>query len=249
MAKILTTKGLAASLEDLIRKAEKEIFLISYSFKISEAYIKKIKHAVEKGVIIKVVYGTNINQDTLAALKNIPNLKILHCPNLHAKIYANETKCIIGSMNFYDYSEINNTELGVLLSHNADKEAFDDAITHCKEIVAESLLDVPMVPKAIHDKFNSQKANTPTYQNNVGSKDYSKVQMGYCIRSGVRIPLNHERPLSSEAYYIWSQYGDPGYPEKYCHFTGEFSNGETSMSAPILHKNWRKYLKATEITF
>ena len=242
MAKVLTTKGLAASLEDLIRKADKELYLISYSFKISETYIKRIKQAVEKGVIIKIVYGTNINEETLQALKNIPNLKILHYPNLHAKIYANENKCIIGSMNFYDYSEANNTELGVLLSLASDEEAYKDALIHCKDIVSEAIIDTPMMPKAIHDNYLKTNGN----KTNFGNPFTQKYQEGFCIRTGKKIPLNHERPLSGEAYSIWSQYSDYGYPENYCHFTGEKSNGDTCVAAPVLTKNWKKYLRAIE---
>lgn len=51
MAKILTTKGSAAALEDLIRRAEKEIYLISFSFIISDSYITRLKQASDKGFI------------------------------------------------------------------------------------------------------------------------------------------------------------------------------------------------------
>ena len=233
MAEVLTTKGLSAALEDLIRKAEKEVFLISYSFKISEGFIKRIRQSVERGVIIKIVYGTSINKETLNELKSIPNLQILHCPNLHAKIYANENKCIIGSMNFYDYSELNNTELGVLLTPSADTEAFKDAITHCREIVQESDIEMPLMPKSIHDK------HMLAHENNLKT---SPKKIGYCIRSGARIPLNHQKPLSSDSYTIWSLYSDDEYPEKFCHFSGEPSNGNTSMASPVLSKNWKNYL-------
>jgi len=43
-----------------------------------------------------------------------------------------------------------------------------------------------------------------------------------------------------EAFKTWSKYSDPDYSEKYCHFSGENSNGETSVSRPILKKNWKK---------
>ena len=33
---------------------------------------------------------------------------------------------------------------------------------------------------------------------------------------------------------------DIDYLEKYCHFSGEPSNGETSFNKPILKKNWKK---------
>ena len=63
---------------------------------------------------------------------------------------------------------------------------------------------------------------------------------GYCIRTGVEIPFNTEKPLSAEAYRSWSKFSNPDYPEKYCHYSGEPSNGETSVSRPILKKHWKK---------
>ncbi|HNG44142.1 MAG TPA: hypothetical protein PK203_20670, partial [Cyclobacteriaceae bacterium] len=64
--------------------------------------------------------------------------------------------------------------------------------------------------------------------------------MGHCIRTGVQIPFNLERPLSYDAYLTWSQFSNGDYPEKYCHFSGEPSNGETSFNYPILKKNWQR---------
>lgn len=37
-----------------------------------------------------------------------------------------------------------------------------------------------------------------------------------------------------------SGFKNPDFPEKYCHFSGEESNGETSVNRPILNKNWKK---------
>jgi hypothetical protein len=66
-----------------------------------------------------------------------------------------------------------------------------------------------------------------------------KQPTGYCIRTGVTIPFNPERPMSYEAYKTWAQYEDDRYPERYCHFSGESSNGDTSFAKPILRKNWK----------
>jgi hypothetical protein len=46
--------------------------------------------------------------------------------------------------------------------------------------------------------------------------------------------------LSREAYKEWNKYGDKNFREKFCHFSGELSNGETSMNNPIMKKNWKK---------
>jgi hypothetical protein len=65
-------------------------------------------------------------------------------------------------------------------------------------------------------------------------------QMGYCIRTGVKIPFNQKLPMSDSALQSWKKFSNNEYPEKYCHFSGEQSNGETSFSRPILRKNWTK---------
>lgn len=59
-------------------------------------------------------------------------------------------------------------------------------------------------------------------------------QFGFCIRTGVKIPFNPEKPYSLVAYRTWKHYANSEYRENYCHKTGEKSNGETSMSRPIL---------------
>lgn len=125
-------------------------------------------------------------------------------------------------------------------SLSSDKEAYDDALTHCREIVSEATIDMPLKPKAIHDNYIKANVNK---QVPVKSESTAK---GFCIRSGKQIALNHERPLSGDAYSVWSQYSDYDYPENYCHFTGEKSNGNTSVGMPILSKNWKKYLKVKD---
>ncbi len=67
---------------------------------------------------------------------------------------------------------------------------------------------------------------------------------GFCIRTGAAIPFNVKRPLSDDAYRSWSRFKDENYAEKFCHFSGEPSNGETSFAKPILRRHWSK-AKAT----
>ncbi len=220
MAQLLTTKSLAAQLEEIIRKSKGEVYLISYSFRISQSFLRQIRNAVDKGIKIKIVYGKFIYENTMEELGDIKNLEIYYCENLHAKVYANESKCIVGSMNFYEYSEINNIELGVLLTEKEDSDAFNDTLEQCKEIFKEA----------------SRGAQTRK-----PSKE--KFPDGYCIRTGKKIPLNHERPFSEEAYQSWAFWGNPDYAEQFCHFTGEPSMGQTSMNHPVLSKNWNAYTK------
>ncbi len=77
--------------------------------------------------------------------------------------------------------------------------------------------------------LGSQPATRPSRE------DVEKVPNGYCIRTGVKIPFNPNKPLCDEAYRSWAIYGNPDYPEKYCHKTGKPSYGKTTMKKPILY--------------
>lgn len=161
MAKVLTTKQSAAALEDILRKAKKEIYLISFSFIISDTFITRIRQAVERGIIVNMVYGKSIRRDSYDQLITMPNLNIYFRANMHAKVFANETKCVIGSMNFSEASENNNIELGVLLSAQNDAEAYGDAMTHCKELIAEKGTFQEYHPKVV--KKPIETVTPPTY--------------------------------------------------------------------------------------
>ncbi|MDI1233467.1 MAG: phospholipase D-like domain-containing protein [bacterium] len=227
MAKFLTTKGSSAALEEIIRKAKKEIYLISYSFQISDIFISRIKEASERGIIVKLIYGKQI--DSVDLIKDIKNLQICYCPNMHAKIYANESICIIGSMNFYEYSEKNNFEAGILLNSKEDEEAFAEAIQECQQI-----LKVSQLSKSQQNNQNSG----PKLSNNLNTKSYKMSHKGFCIRTGVEIPFNINKPFCKIAYDEWSWWSNGDYEESFCHYSGEPSNGQTSFNHPVLYKNY-----------
>lgn len=78
---------------------------------------------------------------------------------------------------------------------------------------------------------------------NIAQSNFSnptKSINGYCIRTGRNIPFNLKKPFSDQAYNSWLKFKNEEYPEKFCHFSGEPSNGETSFAKPILKKNWHK---------
>lgn len=82
----------------------------------------------------------------------------------------------------------------------------------------------------------------PTFEseNSKSSKPENTFEPGFCIRTGERIPFDISQPLSKKAFQSWKRFGDENYPEKFCHFSGEQSDGQTSMAKPILKSNWKK---------
>lgn len=65
-------------------------------------------------------------------------------------------------------------------------------------------------------------------------EEIQSTQEGYCIRSGAKIKFNPKQPMTRESWKKWNEYGNPNFPEKYCHKTGKLSNGKTTMNNPIL---------------
>jgi len=168
-------------------------------------------------------------------------------------------------MNLYDYSQNHNIEFGILTKFNLlgeltgnmlgdtlDKEAlqyflkvadnsqtlfkrtpkYDEALMGLKKRYTGSTTEDNLT-----DLYRESSTETKSSKKN---RPATTESFGYCIRTGVKIPFNPERPFCDKAYRSWAKYKDENYQEKYCHFSGEESNGDTSFSRPILRKNWKK---------
>ncbi len=107
-----------------------------------------------------------------------------------------------------------------------------------------SELDLSSVPKVRPTR--KEVENAPKDKTTLSSNGN---QYGYCIRTGIKITFNIERPLSYEAYRKWNEFGDPNYPERFCHFSGEPSNGGTSVNRPILNKNWKQAKDVFDLSY
>lgn len=115
-----------------------------------------------------------------------------------------------------------------------------------KDIDVISLTDKDVVPVL---KTRSEKRIEKVEKSDLEKKPFIKKkqiesrdpEIGYCIRTGVEISFNPKEPLSIDAWKVWNQYRDENFPEKYCHKTGEKSNGKTSMATPILEKTKKYY--------
>lgn len=77
-------------------------------------------------------------------------------------------------------------------------------------------------------ELGSQPSQRPERQ------EVEEITVGYCIRTGERIPFNPQRPYSERAFRSWAQYSNIDYKENFCHKTGKESFGKTSMRNPIL---------------
>jgi phosphatidylserine/phosphatidylglycerophosphate/cardiolipin synthase-like enzyme len=141
MAKFLTTKQISSQLEELIQEADKVLYLVSPYLKLSKDFQELInsRNKNEKKTII--IYGKyELTPEQLKFLTGLRHVYLKFHENLHAKCYINDTKLIITSLNFYEYSMINNKEIGVLYdtSNSADQEIYTKAFEHIKFIEENS---------------------------------------------------------------------------------------------------------------
>lgn len=206
----------------------------------------------------------SLNNDDFEFLKDFPNIEIKYEPRLHAKYYANESTALLSSMNLYDFSQNNNIEFGILtkvsyvgsltgLGDKIDKEAycyFDKVISNSKILYKRCPFyeDKMMGFKKKYTHSNIEVDELSEHFDKTSlisktAKPFMAIQgnnLGFCIRTGEQIQFSPDRPLSDQAYVSWSKYMDKDYKEKYCHYSGEPSYGETSFAKPILKKNWKK---------
>jgi phosphatidylserine/phosphatidylglycerophosphate/cardiolipin synthase-like enzyme len=230
MAKFLNTSGVSYYLEELIKSTKDRLVLISPYLQFNDRIKEHLTNLNIQKKDIRIVYRENkLAPDENNWLATQVGVRTSICKNLHAKCYLNEHEAIITSMNLYEFSQVNNNEIGIYINKDQDPQLFEDAL---KE--AQRLLTVSEEIRVTVQKIKAESAERKTEQAK------SKRPIGYCIRTGVEIPFNIERPLSAKAYDSWKKHEDENYKEKFCHFTGEPSNGETSFSRPILKKNWKK---------
>jgi hypothetical protein len=119
MIKFLTTQGLNYYLEELLKNANSKIILISPFFKLHRRIKEILKNKKQQGVGIFLVCRVNDLQESLVDYST----QIFDAPTLHAKCYMNENEAILTSLNLYEFSQLNNEEMGIYVKNQNDGAA------------------------------------------------------------------------------------------------------------------------------
>lgn len=180
MAKYLRTSSITAELENLIREARKELYIISPYLKLSDNMKELLNDKEREKVDVRIIFGKQELAPTeMSYLQNLKYVRLYFSKNLHAKCYLNENKMIIASMNLYEFSQQHNREMGILIdtADENDKIVYEDASNDIESIMhnSEDFSYVQAPQKTLEDaELNDKKSN----QNNIESnKDYSKSKL------------------------------------------------------------------------
>ena len=117
MAKFLTTTAVSHHLEEIIKNAKDRVLLISPYLKINRRIRDLLEDKDRMKLDVRVVYrNRELQPDENEWLESMASIRTSYCDSLHAKCYLNESEALITSMNLYEFSQVNNDEMGILVS-------------------------------------------------------------------------------------------------------------------------------------
>lgn len=211
MAKFLATEGVSHALSEIVKRAQERLVLISPYLKVNPRIKELIEDKNRLKIDVRIIYGKEgPSPEEIAWLQSMTSVRTSFCKNLHAKCYLNENEALLTSMNLYSHSEVNNYEMGILVSREEDPGLY-------KEILEESM----RIVRISKDSREPNGANTQP-----APKMPVKV---YCIRCKEETKpfFPKKRRYCQSCYPDWLQFSEKltkeasfSHEEKYCHTCG-----------------------------
>lgn len=156
MAKFLNTSATNYFLEELIKESKDRLILISPYLKLNDRVKELLADKNRLKIDVRMVYGKSELQPVeISWLRELTYIRTSFCKNLHAKCYLNEELCIVTSLNLYEFSQVNNNEMGILIRRSEDAELYRDAYEEAQRIIRisdEIRISMERVPVATDDK-------------------------------------------------------------------------------------------------
>lgn len=213
----------------LVQNAKEKLIIITPYLNLNARMRGALNEAKSNGAQITVYYRL----EELSKKKNDADIRfftenigaeMVYIERLHSKLYLNETSAVMSSMNMVAGSQDDSQEIGIFTMADNLLSQFN---IYCEKMYKRQT-NVDYVPEVKSSKAKKSKHKTVS---------------GYCIRTGEKIPFNLKNPFTDKSFKSWNRFKNPDFKEKFCHFSGEKSNGETTYSRPILKKNWAKAKK------
>lgn len=136
MAKFLNTSATNYFLEELIKDAKDRLILISPYLKLNDRVKELLADKNRLKIDVRMVYGkSELQPMEISWLREQTYIRTSFCKNLHAKCYLNEELCIITSLNLYEFSQVNNNEMGILIRRSEDAELYREAYEEAQRII------------------------------------------------------------------------------------------------------------------
>jgi len=172
-----------------------------------------IDEAIGRGVAIWFVVraGEKKQSEQLEWLRK-HRVRVSEVQHLHAKIYLNERKVIVSSMNITEKSTTNSLEFAMTVQSEDDSRRFRDYVAR------------------LTGRVDTSRPARPV------RRDIE--QGGICVRDGSKMAFDTSRPLCAKCYLEWAKYKNEDYVEKYCHSCGKPT--KTTYARPLCLACYKK---------
>jgi len=172
MAKFLNTSATNYFLEELIKDAKDRLILISPYLKLNDRVKELLSDKNRLKIDVRMVYGKSELQPVeISWLRELTYIRTSFCKNLHAKCYLNEELCIVTSLNLYEFSQVNNNEMGILIRREQDPELYRDAYEEAQRIIRIS----DEIRISMERVATPQSASSEEVEHDVGKEDGDTV--------------------------------------------------------------------------
>ncbi len=199
----------------LINEAQRNIVIVTAYLKLDgwQHAQRALVQAMRRGVDVTFIVRLNdewVENQSVAWLQQ-NKVKVLALENLHAKIYQNENRTLISSMNLHTFSANNSLEIAMVIQTQEDDRKI--------RAYVKSLIETAQPCSLLLETASHRQSPR------------DQIAHGSCIRCGREIGLNPSRPLCDSCYDSWAEYENEDYPEKFCHACGK--PRQTSYAKPL----------------
>jgi len=136
MAKFLNTSATNYYLEELIKATAERLIIISPFLKFNDRIRELLEDKDRMKIDVRIVYGkSELAPQEINWLRSLSFVRTSFCQHLHAKCYLNESAAIITSMNLYDFSQVNNNEMGIHVDREQEPDLYRDTYEEAQRLI------------------------------------------------------------------------------------------------------------------
>ncbi len=188
MAKFLNTSATNYYLEELIKAARERLIIISPFLKFNDRIRELLEDKDRMKIDVRIVYGkSELAPHEINWLSSLQFVRTSFCQNLHAKCYLNERYAIITSMNLYDFSQVNNNEMGVIFDRDQEQKLYRETYDEAQRLIRISD-EVRLAAQKVEPKQEEQTSSPDQGEDNGYDKlTTSRLAKVLGLRTGVLI--------------------------------------------------------------
>jgi len=220
MAKFLNTSATNYYLEELIKQARERLIIISPFLKLNDRIKELLADKDRMKIDVRLVYGkSELAPQEMNWLRSLEFVRTSFCQNLHAKCYVNEQAVIITSMNLYDFSQVNNNEMGVYIQRDQEPDLYREAHEEAQRLIRISEQVRLAAEKVEENEQPEEELEGRTYDKLTSSKIAKERGMrtadfmdrllakGYVVKDGEQLRLTDDGKKAGGEFRVSKKFG------------------------------------------